>query len=173
MTDEVRVFRHRIVRLSSCSRRESERATVRELLGEAFGRDVNLLHDPCGRPSVEGFPHFISISHSRDEAVLAVSGSRPVGVDVETWREALVSTAGKWLTPAQLEHVHEPLDYLKAWTAKEAIYKLMPEQPPGLMEVALPYLGEPSPYEVHWLGDADSLLAMANDKADALRWRIM
>ena len=49
----------------------------------------------------------------------------------------------------------------------------MPEQPPGLMEVALPYLGEPSPYEVHWLGDADSLLAMANDKADALRWRIM
>ncbi|RXI23837.1 MAG: hypothetical protein C7K11_03960 [Candidatus Amulumruptor caecigallinarius] len=122
---------------------------------------------------MEGFPHFISISHSRDEAVLAVSGSRPVGVDVETWREALVSTAGKWLTPAQLEHMHEPLDYLKAWTAKEAIYKLMPEQPPGLMEVALPYLGEPSPYEVHWLGDADSLLAMANDKADALRWRIM
>ena len=59
---------------------------------------------------MEGFPHFISISHSRDEAVLAVSGSRPVGVDIETWREALVSTAGNWLTPAQLEHMHEPVD---------------------------------------------------------------
>lgn len=164
MTDEVILLRRRIDRLPSVSRRQAERAAVSELLREAFGCEVTLLHDPCGRPSVEGFPHFISISHSRSEAVLAVSEDAPVGVDIETWRDALVTTAHKWLTPSQLAHLHTPLDYLKAWTAKEAIYKLMPVQPPGLIDIPLPHLGEESPYEVSWEGDEDCLLAVAIHK---------
>lgn len=163
MTDEVRLYRRRIVRLSpsSDSRRDAERAAVRELLAEAFGREVKLLHDTCGRPSVEGFPHFISISHSREEAVLAVSRGCPVGVDVETWRDALVATAAKWLTPTQLAHMHADIDYLRAWTAKEAVYKAIPEQPPGLMGIPLAHLGEESLYEVCWEGGTEGMVALA------------
>ncbi len=96
--------------------------------------------------------------------MLAVSESRPVGVDIEEWRDALVTTAHKWLTPPQLACIHTPLDYLKAWTAKEAIYKLLPVQPPGLIDIPLPHLGEESPYEVSWEGDEECLLAIAIPK---------
>ena len=161
MTDGVKLLRRRIVRSSRHDRREAERAAVRELLREAFGADVNLLHNTCGRPSIEGFPHFISLSHSRDEAVVAVSREVPVGIDVESWREALLSTAHKWLTPDELAQMHTPLDYLKAWTAKEAIFKAMPAQPSGLIDIPLPYLGGSSGYTVSWEGTLDSLLAVA------------
>lgn len=161
MTDEVKVLRRRIVRSSRHDRRDSERAAVMELLREAFGADVKLLHDTCGRPSVEGFPHFISISHSRDEVAVAVSQSVAVGIDVESWREALLSTAHKWLTPQEMSHMHTPLDYLKAWTAKEAIFKAMPVQPSGLIDIPLPCLDGGRGYRVSWEGDLDGLLAVA------------
>lgn len=162
MTDGIRLLRRRIVRLSSCSRREAEEVAIRHLLREAFGREVKLMHQPCGRPFIEGFPHFISISHCRDEAVLAISSGCEVGVDIETWRDALMKTAHKWLTPRQLERMEAPLDYLKAWTAKEAIFKCMSHQPHGLMDIALPYIGEQSIYKVCWEGDVDRLLAIAH-----------
>lgn len=110
---------------------------VIELMRRAFGHEAELLHDADGRPSIAGFSGHISISHCRDEAILAVHTTRPVGVDVETPRQPLVTTAHKWLRHEELAMMHTADDYLRAWTTKEAIYKASAMQPAGLLEIPL------------------------------------
>lgn len=123
------------------SRRDAERRTVTALLNTHYGREVAVEHDRFGAPSIAHCSDHISISHCRDMAVVAIA-PEPVGVDVETWRDQLLRVAPKFLTPAEQLTVgddHELL--LKAWTTKEAVYKLI--QRPGTPLCDIP-LASPS-----------------------------
>ena len=60
-------------------RRRAEREAVGELLRRnGLG---TLTHDDQGAPHLEGM--FISVSHSREKAVIAFSSDSPLGVDTE------------------------------------------------------------------------------------------
>lgn len=63
---------------------------------------LTLLTDPKGKPYFEGNPFFISLSHSGDYAVCAISDS-PVGVDIEkdrilseNFQERFAATVLEW-----------------------------------------------------------------------------
>lgn len=112
------------------SRRDAERRTVATMLNTHFGHAVEISHDSIGAPYIPDYDGHISISHCRDMAV-AVLDRRPVGVDVETWRDQLIRVAPRFLNSEEREWAGTDRErLLRAWTAKEAIYKLL--HSPGL-----------------------------------------
>lgn len=126
------------------TRRELEDAAKSTLIREAFGNDVSLAHDEHGAPYIPPRPDIhISLSHSRDICMLAVSDG-PVGIDVENWRAQLNRVAAKFLTPAEMEMLGKLPDeqarerfLLKAWTAKEATFKAAHKPGLVLSEISL------------------------------------
>lgn len=105
-------------------RREAEREAVRRLVACHFGSDADYSHLPSGAPFVEGHEGVcISVSHCLTHAAMAV-GPRPVGIDVEIFREQLRRVAPRFLYAAEAEVCRErPELLLRYWTAKEAVFK--------------------------------------------------
>lgn len=104
-------------------RRRREVEAVRSLLEHRFGAGTVIEHDANGAPLPIGRCH-ISVSHSHLLAVLAVDSERKIGVDAEEYRPKLRTVAPRYLSLYELAHVLTDDDYLRLWTAKEAIYKL-------------------------------------------------
>lgn len=121
---EVLIYTAPIVASNRANRYCAEREAVRALVAEAFGKDAELSHNADGKPFITECPNaYISVSHSKDECVLAVS-DMPIGVDVETARPQLPRIAHKFLTAAETSR--EPLTIkrlMMLWTAKEAVFK--------------------------------------------------
>lgn len=108
---------------SRAGRRAREREAAQALVSQAFGPDVVLTHTPEGAPMIEGKGNvFISLTHSIDLCILAVSTDGPIGIDTETSREQLRRVAHKFLAPDEGE-VTDLHALLLLWTAKEAVYK--------------------------------------------------
>ena len=111
------------------------RARLRSLLGEHLGLDPATLvfvQNAFGKPRLADHPsvHF-SLSHSGDQAVLAVSEQREIGIDIERVRPLdHLDLARRYFHPnevATIEGARPPDDQLLAffriWTLKEAVVK--------------------------------------------------
>lgn len=86
---------------------------------------ATITHDTTGAPAVCGHPDLhISVSHSRTHAAVALSAS-PLGIDLEEPREALGRVAPKFLQPEERRQFVTTEQLLRAWTAKEAVYKAL------------------------------------------------
>ncbi|HML28483.1 MAG TPA: phosphopantetheinyl transferase [Hyphomicrobium sp.] len=106
---------------------------VLERLGGAALRRIAFEVEPGGRPILRGGPHF-SISHTGGAALIAVSNSTPVGVDLEQESRALKMSAERrsrvvraaadlgTLTPLSAE---QDRDVLAAWVQLEAAAKAL------------------------------------------------
>ncbi|WP_225828218.1 4'-phosphopantetheinyl transferase family protein [Streptomyces naphthomycinicus] len=112
----------------------AHRALIHAAADATGGRagTIRLRHRPDGRPFLTGPASGlqVSISHGRGVFAVALSGSTPVGVDVETVRpvpaEAL---ARRWFDPAAAEavarapHTGRTETFFRLWTQKEAAGK--------------------------------------------------
>lgn len=114
--------------------REAEREAVGRLVEAAFGSGAALMHSAAGAPIVDGVEEGrVSVSHGAGYAALAVcDAGRRVGIDVESPREQLRRVVRRILTPGEAEILPdaEASDIallLRIWTAKEAVYKLTPD----------------------------------------------
>jgi 4'-phosphopantetheinyl transferase len=103
------------------------RAALRVLLGARAGvpaRQIAFIHGPHGKPHVEGGPCF-NLSHAGGIALVALSGTREIGIDVE--RTARRSHAIlRALTEAERRAVGarpEHLELMRIWCRKEALAK--------------------------------------------------
>ncbi|MDE6484729.1 MAG: 4'-phosphopantetheinyl transferase superfamily protein [Duncaniella sp.] len=108
------------------SRAANERNATLALLREIFGNEVLYSHKPSGAPLIisAGKEHLVSISHSASTVAIAVADAEEaLGVDVETYRVQLERVQSRYLSDAESELFTAPVDKLKAWTAKEAVYK--------------------------------------------------
>ena len=79
---------------------------------------------PHGRPRLPGTRLHASISHSNYLAVVAISNSGPVGVDIEFMEarydaDLLLSVCSE----SEREFVRTPADFFAYWTRKEAVVK--------------------------------------------------
>lgn len=121
-------------------RREAEREAVERLVGHLFGGDARVGHRDTGAPYIEGADVYISISHSRSAACLAVADDGAPGVDIEEPREQLRRVAPRVLSDDEMEIYGRSMPLLlRAWTLKEALYKAA--LTPGLdfrSDIALP-----------------------------------
>ena len=107
-------------------RREREQGAVLALLRHALGEDCTLGHRPDGAPFVAERPSvFISVSHSMHYAALAIAHC-PIGIDLEEPREQLRRVASRVFSPEELSACPTLFVLTRAWTLKEALYKLSP-----------------------------------------------
>lgn len=97
------------------------RNAVANLIASRLGPQVRLLHDPEGAPLLAGSNLNISVSHSRNFAAIMLHPSLRCGIDIEEPRPAqLERVRTKFLSPAEQVST---LNLLRAWTAKEAVFK--------------------------------------------------
>ena len=103
------------------TRRERERSAVRRVLRGMLGDgSAEIGHTSAGAPFVVGRDDLhISVSHSRSEVAVAISTDGPVGVDIESPSPRVARVVTREMGP------DEPalIDPLRAWTAKEAVFK--------------------------------------------------
>lgn len=109
---------------SGGTHREREREAVREIIRRVLGEGVEIVHDRYGAPRVNVSSVNISVSHSFTAAAVAFDSVRPVGIDIERWRPQLRRVAERFLTESELAREVTDDCLLRAWTAKEATYKV-------------------------------------------------
>lgn len=104
-------------------RRRAETEATARLAEAVFGPGTEISHDIHGAPFIAGRPENISISHGAGIAVMAVS-HKAVGIDIECLRPSLRRTASKFLSEEELAvYGASDMMLLRAWTAKEALFK--------------------------------------------------
>lgn len=94
---------------------------------------VEIAVDTSGKPRLPGDELHFNLSHSGDLALVAVSSSRPVGVDVERVEAArdLLSLAERALEEEEVEKVraappaYRPIVFYAAWVRHEARLKCL------------------------------------------------
>lgn len=111
-------------------RRKREIVASHLLIKEIFGESVTITHDENGAPLLDGAQGYISISHSATEIAIAVDPHRPIGIDIENWRDQLIKVKSRFLSQKEMEVYATPQLMLKAWTIKESVYKVA--QSPGI-----------------------------------------
>jgi 4'-phosphopantetheinyl transferase len=111
------------------------RAALRALIAGYLRRspaDISFQIGPLGKPSVAaGEPFFFNLSHSREMALVAVTGEGEIGVDVEQVREmsSREQLAERFFHPnevatlGQLPVTQRAIGFFNAWTRKEAFLK--------------------------------------------------
>lgn len=102
----------------------------RRMLSQAFRLDpesIRIINLPDGRPTAEGLPCHISLSHS-GRWVMCALADRPVGADVEVISERRERIVSRICSPAEREYIYktglfDPRSFFEIWTAKEAALK--------------------------------------------------
>lgn len=121
MTDDERT----VIFTAKSEKRRREMIVTRLVIKNIFGRNALLEHNPDGSPFINGNDKNISISHSGETVCVAVSETK-IGVDVQYWSNSLINAASKYLNEEELSAFSfaDRGQLLRAWTIKEAVYKL-------------------------------------------------
>jgi 4'-phosphopantetheinyl transferase len=112
------------------------RGRLRQIISSYLGRDpvaLEILTDEYGKPFVASGPtgglHF-NLSHSQDQALLAVSRDLPLGVDIEMIRP-IEERVERIFSPAEQQDLASlsgadwTIGFYNCWTRKEAFVKAL------------------------------------------------
>ncbi len=118
-TDEIK----RVESFRSISRRREFVAT-RVLKSSLFGQE-QIEYNEQGAPFIKGHA-YISISHSHHMVGIAVNEQHMVGLDLEPFRDNILSISPKFLSEREYEvfDTNSKREVTRIWSAKEALYKL-------------------------------------------------
>jgi len=113
------------------------RSLVRIVLSERLGlpaREIQVSRTDTGKPVVTESVHF-NVSHSGDLILLALSGERPIGVDIERRRQIprVHALTERWLTAVERGDLarlraagaSDSDAFLRIWSLKEARLKAL------------------------------------------------
>jgi 4'-phosphopantetheinyl transferase len=106
--------------------RQRQSIGVLLLLQQLTGANCRLCYYSSGKPYLDGLSQHISISHSHEMIVAAVS-DKPVGIDIEMIHPRIKNIAGRFLHPEEMEFLGGNNDIVSIhllWSAKEAMFKL-------------------------------------------------
>ena len=115
-------------------RRIMEWTTVRVLLYTVLGRQVNILYNEQGAPSLPDYEGLnISISHTKEYVAIALSEKSRVGIDVEYIEHDAADGNGKQPKVARVknrfvrgdEFADNNISLLLHWSAKETVFKVL------------------------------------------------
>ena len=112
----------RFARIDRIKNGEAKKASLAgEWLATRLSGGVICAH-PSGQPYIEGSDMHISISHSGEYAVCALSET-PVGIDIEKIRKVSDKLIDRVCTAREREYVISDERFFEVWTAKEAYFK--------------------------------------------------
>lgn len=116
--------------------RERERKSVQGLLRYMLHDDTVVVdHNDDGKPTIPGYN--ISITHTRGYAAIILSKVKHVGIDIEYISDRVERITERFLRPDELSAFESVTSshgdwstasiFLRAWCAKEAVYKYYSE----------------------------------------------
>ena len=109
-------------------KRKSEFLGVRVALKTLLGREVPVIYDEAGKPALEDAGWHISISHSGKWIAVMAHPDCRVGVDIELPTDKIQKLCGRFLSEteqAELSDCSNLKQLQLAWSAKEALYKII------------------------------------------------
>lgn len=111
-----------LISKSADSKKESKTLAIN--LGKSvLKKDIKIEYEKSGKPYILDSSYGISISHSKDIALVAINEDA-VGADIEVIRpfnEKLIKT---YFTPDEIAFIDSPEKFFTIWTVKEAYLKL-------------------------------------------------
>lgn len=113
----------------SFKKRKAEWLSTRLLLKKMIGSNHRIFYSENGKPVlVHNTFKFISISHSREFVAILVHKTIDVGIDVESLNRNYAAVLKKYLSDEEQIRVGEDVLLQSLyWCAKEAVFKLVPE----------------------------------------------
>ncbi len=109
-------------------KRKIEFLNARFSLNFLCKRAVYVKYDNAGKPFIEDSSFQISISHSSRWMAVAIHPINLIGIDIEVNSERVLKIKDKFLTAeeqGQIGKENPVLNFLLAWSAKEALYKII------------------------------------------------
>lgn len=114
----------------SSPRRRAERLSWRRALRKGIDEGIIIEYDPQGAPIIKNSQYkHISVSHCRDRVAVLLS-ARECGVDIECRDRRFSAIAERYLTEeehlvASKANFDRQIFLALAWSAKEALYKML------------------------------------------------
>ena len=107
-------------------RRELEWLSIRVVLQILTNDNKTVKHTPDGQPYLSDNSYQISISHSRDYAVVLLHKHKKVGVDIENHSKRILKIEKRFISDHEyIDSSNRVLHLILHWCAKETLYKLM------------------------------------------------
>lgn len=111
-----------LINKSADSKKEAKLLAIK--LGQSvLKKDIKIEYTESGKPYILDSSYGISISHSKDMALVAINEDA-VGADIEVIRpfnEKLIKT---YFSPNEIAFIDSPEKFFTIWTVKEAYLKL-------------------------------------------------
>lgn len=110
-------------------KRKVEWLAIRLVLKRMIGPDFSISYSGTGKPILHhrAYKH-LSISHSRDFAAVMIHEYLDVGLDIESMNRNYLPVEKRYLSETELTEVNRNTQlHCLYWCAKEAIFKLVPE----------------------------------------------
>lgn len=111
--------------------RKLEFLASRVALQHLFGKPIEVTYLPTGKPQLANENGYISITHTKGYVAIAHHPTCEVGIDIELPTERFKKLYTRFLNPQEQELLFDPTDLshvLLAWSAKEALYKIIGSQ---------------------------------------------
>lgn len=121
---------HQLLSIKSLARRR-EKLAVREIIKELFGKGATLMYRENGAPYIKEREDFISISHTKDFAVVLTHPHKRVGVDIESLSRDYSVVEKRVLSQMEREYLQSSTRLTQLaiiWSAKESLYKLISQE---------------------------------------------
>lgn len=108
------------------NRRVLEWLSSRLLLQLLTSDDKSVEHTDQGQPVLMDKSFQISISHSKDYAVVLLHKHKKVGVDIENYSDRILKIEKRFISENEyIDPTNRTLHLILHWCAKETLYKLM------------------------------------------------
>lgn len=110
--------------------RKKEWLSVRVLLSQLLGENVEVGYRTNGEPFLVGSENKVSISHTRGYVAVAISTFYHVGIDIEIFSHRVDGVTEKIMVPSEMgpeELISESQTWysLLVWSIKESVYKCL------------------------------------------------
>jgi phosphopantetheinyl transferase len=114
----------------STDKRKLEWLTVRVLLKDLLNEEKEIAYKNSGKPYLKDNSYQISISHTKNFVAVLLHPSLHVGLDIEQRGERALRIKERFLSVEEINSLDKSqpdLHSLLCWSAKETLFKIVPE----------------------------------------------
>lgn len=107
-------------------KRKRELISSRILAKSMLNKDVDIIYNGSGKPSLKDSEFKISVSHTGDFVAVLIHPEKEAGVDIELIHERIFNITHKFISEeeSKLFKTKELVELYKIWGAKEVVYKI-------------------------------------------------
>ena len=109
-------------------KRKLEFLGIRIALKTLLGKEIQIVYDQEGKPHLSDNSYQISVSHSNEWIAVVAHPNRKVGIDIECPTDKILKLYTRFLSlteQTELSNGKDVKQLLLAWSAKEALYKII------------------------------------------------